>query len=125
MDTVDKKILFSLLKDGRTPQRQIAKEIGISAQTLNYRMTKMIEDGIIVGFIVHINSKILGKVEAFAAYVSDKEIDTGYFTRLKCLEKITLYGFDGDTADEVEKKIEEAASKLGQPVMKYRPEISS
>ncbi|WP_083705244.1 Lrp/AsnC family transcriptional regulator [Cuniculiplasma divulgatum] len=54
MDTVDKKILFSLLKDGRTPQRQIAKEIGISAQTLNYRMTKMIEDGIIVGFIVHI-----------------------------------------------------------------------
>ena len=33
-------------------------------QTLNYRMTKMIEDGIIVGFIVHINSKILGKVEA-------------------------------------------------------------
>jgi DNA-binding Lrp family transcriptional regulator len=125
MDTVDKKILFSLLKDGRTPQRQIAKEIGISAQTLNYRMTKMIEDGIIVGFIVHINSKILGKVEAFAAYVSDKEIDTGYFTRLKCLEKITLYGFDGDTVDEVEKKIEDASLKLGQPVMKYRPEINS
>ena len=82
MDTVDKKILFSLLKDGRKPQRQIAKEIGISAQTLNYRMTKMIDEGIIEGFTVHANSRIFGKVAIYAAYQSEESIQEIIISRL-------------------------------------------
>ncbi len=125
MDTVDKKILFNLLKDGRTPQRQIAKTIGISAQTLNYRMSKMLEDKIIKGFFVHVNSRMYGKVDGYASYLSDSELSIGYFSKLKCLEKITLYGFEADSDAQLDELIDKASAQLGNPVMKYKPVISS
>ena len=121
MDTVDKKILFSLLKDGRKPQRQIAKEIGISAQTLNYRMAKMIDEGIIEGFSVHANSRIFGKVAIYAAYQSEESIQEGYFLKLNCLGNIAIYGFDGESTSEVEEKIALASRSLGKPVKIYTP----
>lgn len=124
MDTVDKKILFYLLKDGRMPQRQIAKYIGISAQTLNYRINKMIEEGIIKDFIVRVTPYLYGKIEGFAAFVSDSEISDGYSSKIKCLEKITLYGFEGKDQGEVNQKIDEFSKKLGEPVMRYTPKIN-
>ncbi|MGP6206968.1 Lrp/AsnC family transcriptional regulator [Cuniculiplasma sp. SKW3] len=121
MDAVDKKILFYLLKDGRTPQRQIAKSLGISAQTLNYRMSKMIDDQIIEDFKVHVSPRIYGMIEGYAAFVSEEQIDRDYVSKLKCLEKITLYGVEGSNEDEINKKIENFAKKLGEPVMRYIP----
>jgi DNA-binding Lrp family transcriptional regulator len=125
MDIVDKKILYFLLKDGRIPQRQIARAIGISAQTLNYRMSKMMEDGIIKGFVVHVSPALYGNVEGYAAFVSDKFIEEGYFVKLSCLEKITLYGFEGKDLKEVEAKILTTSKQLGNPVMKYLPKLDS
>ncbi len=121
MDEVDKKILFYLLKDGRMPQRQIAKSLGISAQTLNYRMSKMIDDQIIEDFKVHVSPKIYGKVEGFAAFVSDKEVKKNFTSRLRCLEKITLYGVEGNNEEEVNRLIDEFSAELGDPVMRYIP----
>ncbi|MCL4345020.1 MAG: winged helix-turn-helix transcriptional regulator [Candidatus Thermoplasmatota archaeon] len=121
MDAVDKNILFYLLKDGRMPQRQIAKSLGISAQTLNYRMSKMIDEKIIEGFVVRVSPAIYGLVDGYAAFVTDQVMDADYVTRLKCLEKITLYGVEGSSEEEVNRKIESFAGKLGQPVMKYIP----
>lgn len=125
MDSTDKKILFFLLKDGRMPQRQIAKSIGISAQTLNYRMSKLIEDGVIQDFGIKVNPSIYGKVEGYAAFVSDHELTDGYSLIMKCLEKITLYGFTGNSKEEVEQIILEKSKELGNPVMKYMPESIS
>lgn len=124
MDSVDKKILYFLLKDGRTPQRQIAKNIGISAQTLNYRMSKMIEEGIIKEFGVRVNPSLYGKVEGYAAFVSENELENDFSLRLRCLEKITLYGFIGSNDQDVNKKIDNASKELGQPVMKYMPRLN-
>ena len=42
MDVTDKRILFSILKDGRIAQRKIAMDVGISAQALNYRLSRLI-----------------------------------------------------------------------------------
>ena len=125
MDTVDKKILFYLLKDGRTPQRQIAKALGISAQTLNYRMSKMIDDQIIEGFQVRVSPRIYGKIEGYAAFISEDQIEKDYISKLKCLEKITLYGIEGSNKEEINQKIENFAKKLGEPVMRYIPIIEN
>ena len=65
MDQTDKRIVFNLLKNGRVSQRQIASDLGISAQVLNYRMNKLIEDGIIKNFFLHVNQRIYGKMEEF------------------------------------------------------------
>ncbi len=125
MDLVDKRILFVLLKDARTPQRQIASSIGISAQTLNYRMGKMLEEGIIKNFVVMESPFLTGKVEGFAAFVSDREFSGKPRTRIKCLEKITLYGFEGENEADVNVQISKAAEELGNPVMKYFPKFIS
>lgn len=125
MDSTDKKILFFLLRDGRMPQRQIAKNIGISAQTLNYRISKLIDEGVIQDFGIRVNPSIYGKVEAYAAFVSDHELTGGYSLIMKCLEKITLYGFIGNSEEEVEQIILEKTNELGTPVMKYMPKLIS
>lgn len=121
MDIVDKKILFSLLRDGRVSRRQIALNVGISAQALNYRMNKLLNDGIVRRFVLHVSPLLEGKVEGFAAFRSDLDYEGDVFTRAKCLEEITLYGFRGEHLLEVEKKISEAGKTLGEPVMKYIP----
>jgi DNA-binding Lrp family transcriptional regulator len=121
MDQVDKKILFNLLKDGRVSQRQIAQNVGISAQALGYRINKLIADGVIKGYSLIVSPILDGKVEGFAAFKSDKEYTGEVSSVTKCLEEITLYGFRGEKVEDVEKKIAEAGKELGEPVMKYIP----
>lgn len=121
MDLVDKKILFNVLKDGRISQRQIAINVGISAQALSYRMSKLLSDGVIRRFVLHVSPLLEGKVEGFAAFKSDKEYGGDVFSVVKCLEEITLYGFRGNEYGDVEKQIAEAEKHLGKTVMKYIP----
>ena len=121
MDASDKKIIYYLLKDGRTPQRKIASSIGISAQALNYRMTKLIDDGILKKFVLRVHPNFYGKRNGFAAFIGDGKYNGDVVSKFHCLEKINLYEFDGQGQDEVESKIENAVRVLGEPIMKYIP----
>lgn len=121
MDQVDKKILFNLLRDGRISQRQIAQNVGLSAQALGYRMNRLISDGIIKGYSLIVSPLLDGKVEGFAAFKSEKDYQGEVSSITKCLEEITLYGFRGDGVEDVERRIAEAGRELGEPVMKYIP----
>ncbi len=121
MDASDKKIIYYLLKDGRTPQRKIASSIGISAQALNYRMTKLIDDGILKKFVLRVHPNFYGKRNGFAAFIGDGKYNGDVVSKFHCLEKINLYEFDGQGLDEVESKIENAVRVLGEPIMKYIP----
>ena len=121
MDEIDQMILYYLLQDGRMTQRLIARNIGISAQTLNYRITKLTEEGVIKNFIVYADPALYGELKAFAAFQSDDEIEPDYFIKIKCLEKITLYGIIGKTAEEISSKIDKMSRVLGEPVMTYNP----
>ncbi|WP_175266578.1 winged helix-turn-helix transcriptional regulator [Acidiplasma cupricumulans] len=47
MDEIDKRILTSLLGDGRSTLRQISKNLGISPQSLQYRLNKFQANNII------------------------------------------------------------------------------
>lgn len=121
MDQVDKRILFNLLRDGRISQRQIAQNVGISAQALGYRINRLISDGVIKGYSLIVSPLIAGQVEGFAAFKSDRQYNGGVSFITRCLEEITLYGFRGDRMEDVEEKIAEAGRELGDPVMKYFP----
>lgn len=121
MDLVDKKIIFSLLKDGRVAQRKIAMDLGISAQALNYRMSRLIDDGVIKRFTLHVSPALRGEMEAFAAFKSEKDYDGDVISKVKCLEEVSLYGFSGNGREDLERKLEDATSKLGDPVMRYIP----
>jgi DNA-binding Lrp family transcriptional regulator len=121
MDASDKKIIYYLLKDGRTPQRKIASSIGISAQALNYRMTKLMDDGILKRFVLRVHPNFYGKRNGFAAFIGDGKYTGDVVSKFHCLEKINLYEFDGQGLDEVESKIDSAVKVLGEPIMKYIP----
>ena len=124
MDASDKKIIYYLLKDGRTPQRKIASSIGISAQALNYRMTKLMDDGILKRFVLRVHPNFYGKRNGFAAFIGDGKYTGDVVSKFHCLEKINLYEFDGQGLDEVESKIDSAVKVLGEPIMKYIPHFS-
>ena len=121
MDASDKKIIYYLLKDGRTPQRKIASSLGISTQALNYRMSKLIDEGILRKFVLRVHPNFYGRRNGFAAFIGDCKYDGEVTLKFHCLEKINLYEFDGNGLEEVETKIESAMKVLGEPIMKYIP----
>lgn len=60
MDALDKKILAELMKNSRTPTTVLAKRIRASREVINYRMERMIKEGIILKFVTEINTRLLG-----------------------------------------------------------------
>ncbi len=122
MDPIDKKIIFSLLKNARIPQRQVAEEIGISAQALNYRMSRLKEAGVIKRYALHVNPVFYGMVSGFAAFKNDTYDGDEVISRFKCLEEITIYEFMSPKIEGVDEHISRVSEELGPPVMKYVPE---
>lgn len=60
LDETDTKILRILNLNGREPLVNIAKQLGISADTVNYRIKHMEKKGLIIGFGVKINFQKMG-----------------------------------------------------------------
>ncbi len=60
LDIKDKKILVVLLEDMRTPLSQIARRVGLSRQTVEYRINKLQEHRVIAGSRAVVNLNALG-----------------------------------------------------------------
>jgi DNA-binding Lrp family transcriptional regulator len=56
IDTKDRKILYELDLDARQSDSEIAKRVGLSRESVRYRISRLQEKGIIKGFITHLNS---------------------------------------------------------------------
>ena len=63
IDDIDRKILYLLVKDARTPFLEIARQVGISGAAIHQRVAKLQEKGVIAG------SRILVKPSAIGLYV--------------------------------------------------------
>ncbi len=125
MDSADKNIIQLLLKDGRIPQKRIADELKISPQALKYRFNKLIEDGIIKKFVLHVNPEFYGNTQGFAAFITDRDYTDDIFSRFRCLEDISIFGFHGNDKNELERILKKAYEKLGAPIMNYTPPPSA
>jgi len=61
-DSKDRKILYELEQDCRRSLGEIAERTGLSKQTLHYRMQRLVDGGVIAGFITAIDPAKLGYV---------------------------------------------------------------
>ncbi len=75
IDELDKKIIQILQEDGRTPNSDIAKRIGIVPSATAERIKKLVQRGIIAGYDVRLNPKAvdLGLV-AFVFVKADEPV---------------------------------------------------
>jgi len=60
LDIKDRKIMFQLSKNCRLPTTKLAKKVGLSQQVVDYRINRLIHNGIIINFITEINLSKLG-----------------------------------------------------------------
>lgn len=60
VDSIDQKILSSLVKNARMPFLEIARECGVSGAAIHQRVKKMEDAGIIVGSQLIVKPKALG-----------------------------------------------------------------
>jgi DNA-binding Lrp family transcriptional regulator len=60
MDNLDQKILIELQNNSRTPITALAKKLKTSREVINYRIKKLSENKIILGFITEIDFEKLG-----------------------------------------------------------------
>ncbi|AAY80968.1 winged helix-turn-helix transcriptional regulator [Sulfolobus acidocaldarius] len=122
MDSIDKKILIYLFRDGRISQRKIAEEVKLSATSLNYRFNKLIEDGIIKSFKVQVNPNLYGKYYGFVSFKNYKDLDFQFIDlKVNCLEDLNVYRLVGDSTEDIEDKISVMSKDLGEPQMSYIP----
>lgn len=75
IDELDKKIIQILQEDGRTPNSDIAKKIGIVPSATAERIKKLVQRGVIAGYDVRLNPKAvdLGLV-AFVFVKADEPV---------------------------------------------------
>ncbi|MBK8967689.1 MAG: Lrp/AsnC ligand binding domain-containing protein [Saprospiraceae bacterium] len=73
LDQLDKNILSALIKDGKTPYTDIAKQLFVSSGTIHVRMKKMEQMGIVVGSSLKVDFQKLGyDITAFLGIYLDK-----------------------------------------------------
>ncbi len=60
LDALDSKILRALAKDARTPMRELAQIIGLSAPSTTERVRRLEAAGVIEGYTVRVNPNALG-----------------------------------------------------------------
>jgi Lrp/AsnC family leucine-responsive transcriptional regulator len=60
LDVLDTAILQRLAKDARTPMRELAKEVGLSAPSATERVRRLEEAGVIRGYRLEIDPASLG-----------------------------------------------------------------
>ena len=60
IDSKDKKLLYQLHKNPRQSLSKIGKEIGLSKDTVSYRINRLQKEGVIVSFFTNINNTTIG-----------------------------------------------------------------
>ena len=71
MDKLDCALLALLIENSRQPTTALAKKLKVSREVVNYRINKLIKEGIILNFITEIDFEKMGFVSA-AVFVNIK-----------------------------------------------------
>jgi len=74
LDVKDKKIIRELFRNARTPLSEIGKNVRLSKESVNYRLKRLREIGLITGFNTVIDIKKLG-YQMFFVYLRLRNID--------------------------------------------------
>lgn len=76
-DAKDRAILRELFNNARSPYSVIAKKVRLSEESVNYRIKRMIDQGLVTGFNTIIDVKKIG-FQIFFIYLKLRNIDINY-----------------------------------------------
>lgn len=98
VDDLDIQIIRHLLRDGRMPFAQLAKQLNISEATVHSRVSKLEDNGVIRGFTVMVDPEKLGyKLTALVLIKTDPKKTQHVFSRLAEMDEVVeLYDVTGD-----------------------------
>jgi Lrp/AsnC family leucine-responsive transcriptional regulator len=111
LDKIDKKILNILVRDCRTPYREIAKSLGMSTTAIKDRVDDLIADGVITEFIVRF-SPAMSDCEVIIAWIrTDGTENKGQFIshiaeNRGVMQIVPIYGGDYMVAMEYSSSLE-------------------
>jgi len=91
LDLLDRKILAQLDLDSRQSAQGIAKRIKSNKDTVNYRMKRLEEDGIITGYLARIDTAKFGfaNIKTYIKFQdTDEEKEREFFDYLKKLPEV-------------------------------------
>lgn len=60
MDTLDQQLLAQLRQNARTPVAALAQRLGVSRGTISNRITRLEDEGVIVGYTVRLRPDSMG-----------------------------------------------------------------
>ncbi len=60
LDAIDRKLVTMLQADGRTPHAELGKAVGLAVSSVNERVRKLVERGVITGIHAHVAPEALG-----------------------------------------------------------------
>lgn len=73
LDLKDRRLIYELAQNARQSNNQIARKIGLSKETVQYRIKRLIDNNIIISFTTLIDSFKLG-YESFRIYIKYQSI---------------------------------------------------
>jgi DNA-binding Lrp family transcriptional regulator len=75
LDLKDRKILLELDRNARQSNSEIAKKVGLNKNTVNYKISRMVEEGLIQGYYAVIDSSKFGyfSVRVYAKFFNTNE----------------------------------------------------
>jgi len=84
LDGIDRKLLKILQEDGRTPYAELGKAVGLAVSSVNERVRKLSERGIITGVHAQLSPEALGLDLLAFIFVgwSDPEVEPRFLARI-------------------------------------------
>lgn len=83
LDEIDLAILEALQRDGNLSHAEVGRVVGLAVSSVNERIRKLVQRGIIAGWVAHIDPAALGlDLLAFVYVLIDRPENTGAFLDL-------------------------------------------
>ena len=100
MDAIDKKLVRLLQEDARISISQLSKELSLSRPSVNERMARLKERGIIEAFTIRLSLPKIGKNILLIIQVGALKVTTGEFEEMAKKDKdiIECYRVTGESS---------------------------
>jgi len=90
LDAKDRKILDLVQRDGKLPQAQIAKRVGLSAAAVNERLRKLENAGVIRRYAALVDPKAVGAdVTAFVeVFIEHPRFEPAFIAKVRAMDEV-------------------------------------
>ena len=90
LDAKDRKILDLVQRDGKLPQAEIGKRVGLSTATVNERLKKLEHAGIIRRYVAIVDPRAVGvSVTAFVeVFIEHPRHEPAFIARVRAMDEV-------------------------------------